>query len=372
MGGPATGVLTVTGWSGSAGSSGTNDRVVFSGGTAPDADFLQHIRFDMGGGTYLPGTLRAGGELVPAGSPSGVTVPSVVNLTQAAASASINGAGLVVGTVSAAASSTVAAGSVISQNPAGGSSVASGSAVNLVVSTGPSTPTSITLANARSARGTTQLSSIDLSYTVPNVPGQSLVLVVYGGAECSTSNLALPRGATFHGVAMNVAAQHRTTGTGANVGAGLYWRAVSPNESGTIQLRFTGNCSERAIGAVTLVGAAATGPEVVETATGTRNLTDQIRTRTANALVISTATHRDRGALTATGTGHVLDLSAALNSSRVVAGHATIATPTTRTLGFSRPGLPPRATATPSSAGGPRDRRRDRTGSTRAPGRPTG
>ena len=66
-----------------------------------------------------------------------VTVPNVVNQTQAAATTAIAGAGLVVGTVTQQSSATVPAGSVSSQNPAAGVGVAAGSAVNLVVSTGP-------------------------------------------------------------------------------------------------------------------------------------------------------------------------------------------------------------------------------------------
>jgi hypothetical protein len=66
-----------------------------------------------------------------------VSVPNVVNLTQAAATTAITNAGLVVGTVSNASSATVPAGSVISQNPVGATQVASGSAVTLTVSTGP-------------------------------------------------------------------------------------------------------------------------------------------------------------------------------------------------------------------------------------------
>ncbi len=135
--GPANGVLTITGWSGSAGGSGTNDTIIFSGGTAPDAAFLQHIRFDLGAGNFAPGALGAGGELHPAAL---ATVPDVVNLTQAAATTVINDAGLVVGTVASAASATVAAGSVISQDPPAGASVASGSTVSLVVSTGVTVP----------------------------------------------------------------------------------------------------------------------------------------------------------------------------------------------------------------------------------------
>jgi 6-phosphogluconolactonase len=65
-----------------------------------------------------------------------VSVPNVVGQTQAAATASITGVGLTVGTVSQASSSTVASGSVISETPAASSSVTAGSAVNLTVSSG--------------------------------------------------------------------------------------------------------------------------------------------------------------------------------------------------------------------------------------------
>ena len=135
--GSANGVLTITGWSGAAGGSGTNDKIIFSGGTAPDADFLEHIRFDLGGGNFAPGALGAGGELHPAAL---ATVPDVVGQTQAAATTAINNAGLVVGTVTTAPSATVAPGSVISQDPSAGAGVASGSAVSLVVSTGVTVP----------------------------------------------------------------------------------------------------------------------------------------------------------------------------------------------------------------------------------------
>ena len=51
----------------------------------------------------------------PAPAPGPVAVPNVVNLTQAAATTAITGAGLVLGTVSQQSSATVPAGSVISQ-----------------------------------------------------------------------------------------------------------------------------------------------------------------------------------------------------------------------------------------------------------------
>jgi beta-lactam-binding protein with PASTA domain len=66
-----------------------------------------------------------------------VTVPNVVNQPQATATATITGAGLVVGTVTQQSSATVAAGNISSQNPVSGVGVTAGSAVNLVVSTGP-------------------------------------------------------------------------------------------------------------------------------------------------------------------------------------------------------------------------------------------
>src|SRR6185436_12773547 len=66
-----------------------------------------------------------------------VAVPDVANLTQAAATAAITGAGFTVGTITTASSATVAAGSVISQSPTAGTQSAAGSAVAFVVSTGP-------------------------------------------------------------------------------------------------------------------------------------------------------------------------------------------------------------------------------------------
>jgi|SRR5215471_9594620 len=66
-----------------------------------------------------------------------VTVPDVVGMTQAAATAAMTGASLVVGTVTTASHATIPAGSVISQAPTAGTQAAAGSAVDLVVSTGP-------------------------------------------------------------------------------------------------------------------------------------------------------------------------------------------------------------------------------------------
>src|SRR5262249_26345959 len=70
-------------------------------------------------------------------APAPATVPDVVGLTQAAATAAIADAGLTLGAVTTASSPTVPEGSVVSQTPDAGAQVASDTAVALVVSSGP-------------------------------------------------------------------------------------------------------------------------------------------------------------------------------------------------------------------------------------------
>ena len=76
-------------------------------------------------------------NIVVSTGPAQVNVPNVVGLTQAIATTTITGAGLILGTVTNQSSATVPAGDVISQNPIAGTSVDEGSAVDIVVSTGP-------------------------------------------------------------------------------------------------------------------------------------------------------------------------------------------------------------------------------------------
>jgi len=94
---------------------------------------------------------------------SNVTVPNVVNLTQAAATTAISAVGLTVGAVTQASSATVPAGSVISQNPAAGASVAPGSAVNLVVSSGPAPVSVPNVVNLTQASATTAITGAGLA-----------------------------------------------------------------------------------------------------------------------------------------------------------------------------------------------------------------
>jgi RHS repeat-associated protein len=76
-------------------------------------------------------------SLVISSGPVMIIVRNVVGLTQAAAQAAIQAAGLQVGTVTTANSPTVPAASVISQNPPAGNSVPEGSLVDLAISLGP-------------------------------------------------------------------------------------------------------------------------------------------------------------------------------------------------------------------------------------------
>ena len=71
-------------------------------------------------------------------SGSSLSVPSVVGMTQAAATNTLGDAGLSVGTITTTSSWTVPSGQVISQDPASGSIVLIGSSVNLVLSLGSS------------------------------------------------------------------------------------------------------------------------------------------------------------------------------------------------------------------------------------------
>ncbi|MBI2425442.1 MAG: PASTA domain-containing protein [Candidatus Hydrogenedentes bacterium] len=73
---------------------------------------------------------------VSSGPDGPVTVPNLVGLTDAAATAALNAIGLFLGDVSLQISATVPAGSIVSQNPTAGSETESGSSVNIVVSSG--------------------------------------------------------------------------------------------------------------------------------------------------------------------------------------------------------------------------------------------
>jgi 6-phosphogluconolactonase len=111
-----------------------------------------------GGGGGSGSTTPGGGG----GGTTNVTVPNVVESTQAAATTAITAAGLTLGTVAQVSSSTVASGNVISQSPAAGSSVASGSAVGITVSTGPATVAVPNVVGMTQAAATTSIKAAGL------------------------------------------------------------------------------------------------------------------------------------------------------------------------------------------------------------------
>ena len=163
------------------------------------------------GQSPLGGGIAAGGSavlLLVAAVSGNVTVPNVVNLTQAAAQSAITGAGLTVGTVSTQSSPTVPAGIVMAQNPAAGNSVPPGSPVDIVVSSGP--------ANGF-APGTTFVASV--SNAVPTVitslavacPATGTLVVTGSGESAAKSNFA---GSAFIGVAYSIARDSTATDNG--------------------------------------------------------------------------------------------------------------------------------------------------------------
>jgi beta-lactam-binding protein with PASTA domain len=113
----------------------------------------------LAGAAVLPGT--AVNLLVSLG-PVMVTVPDVVGLPQATATATVFGASLSY-SVTFAPSTTVAANLVISQTPSPGSSVPLGTFVNLIVSTGPTSAVVPNVVGLQAAAAATALTNAGLT-----------------------------------------------------------------------------------------------------------------------------------------------------------------------------------------------------------------
>jgi beta-lactam-binding protein with PASTA domain len=110
------------------------------------------------------GSLAQGSSvnLVISSGPEMVTVPNVEELTQDAATTTITGAKLMVGTVTQQISNTVATGKVIGQDPTSGSSVTEGSPVNLVISSGPQMAAVPNVEGATQAAATATITDAEL------------------------------------------------------------------------------------------------------------------------------------------------------------------------------------------------------------------
>ncbi|MCW2787181.1 MAG: protein kinase [Marmoricola sp.] len=96
-------------------------------------------------------------------SPDQTQVPSLVNLTKAAAESQIRTAGLTVGTVTEQADDTVAKGMVVSQDPTARSFVDPGEAINFIVSTGKKTVSIPNVIGENKASAADQLRALGLT-----------------------------------------------------------------------------------------------------------------------------------------------------------------------------------------------------------------
>src|SRR5690242_576165 len=172
-----------------------------------------------------------------------VSAPDVVGLTQAAATAAITGAQLVVGTISQASSMTVQAGNVISQDPAAGTDVVVGSAIALTISTGLPHVAAPDVVGLTQAAATTAITGAQLvvgtisqasSATVPSgsVISQSPAAgadVVVGSAIALTVSTGLP-----HVTAPDVVGLTQAAATTAITGAQLVVGTISQASSVTV------------------------------------------------------------------------------------------------------------------------------------------
>ena len=184
-----------------------------------------------------------------------VSVPNVVNLTQAAASAAIASAGLTVGTVSTAPSTTVPAGSVISQNPSGGTLVSPGSAVALVVSSGPP-PVTLAVDKVVVADGSgTQITSPFST----SAAGE--LLVAFAGSDGPTSSQTLQ----VSGAGLSWTLVKRAN---AQPGTAEIWMAIATNQLSNVTVTSTPTVTgyRQSLVVMLFTGAAGVGASAVASA----------------------------------------------------------------------------------------------------------
>jgi len=208
-----------------------------------------------------------------------VNVPNVVNLSQAAATTALTGAGLVVGAVTQQSSTTVAAGSVSSQNPVAGVGVPAGSAVNLVVSTGPAPtpgPTTVTVPNVVNLTQSAATTAIQGAGLVLGTVSQRSSTTVAAGSVISQtpgSGSAVTTGSSVSIVVStgpvavpDVVNLTQAAATTAITNAGLALGAVSQATSATVP---SGSVISQSPGAGTGVAAGSAVSLVVSSGSGT-------------------------------------------------------------------------------------------------------
>jgi eukaryotic-like serine/threonine-protein kinase len=234
----------------------------------------QHLKLTVSGHSYSPtaavGTILSqqpvGGRLtggrsvrvVVSQGPRPIAVPSLVNLTQAQATAHLSQAGLRLGAVTKATSMTVAAGSVISASPDSGT-LLPGQTVTIVVSTGKPTVTVPRLSGsdvASYAAASAALEALGLktteteqySTTVPD--GEVIVTDPAPGATATVGSsvvVMVSKGPQMVSVP-NVAGDSVSGAAQALTDAGLSASGVSGNPVGTVESTSPGEGTSVVIG----------------------------------------------------------------------------------------------------------------------------
>src|SRR4051812_7432711 len=181
------------------------------------------------------GTLVAIGSAVSvivSSGPSLVAVPSVVGMTQAAATASITGASLTLGTITMTPSVSTPAGLVISQSPGSATQIALGTAVSLVVSSGQPEGAPQMELNV-SVDGTSfQLSTPPITTTSANE-----LLVAYVSSDGGSANAQVM---TVTGGGLNWTLLRRAN---ASAGTAEIWTAVAPAPLVNAVIKSTANAT---------------------------------------------------------------------------------------------------------------------------------
>jgi beta-lactam-binding protein with PASTA domain len=182
-------------------------------------------------------------NLVVSSGPAPVLVPNVVGLTQAAATTTITGAGLTLGTVTQQSSATVAAGLVISESPTAGTSVAAKSTVSLVVSSGPAPVSVPNVVGLTQAAATTAITGAGLTLGTITTQSSSTVaagLVISEAPTAGTSvaansavSLVVSSGAVPVAVP-NVVGLTQAAATTAITASGLTLGSVTTQSSATV------------------------------------------------------------------------------------------------------------------------------------------
>ncbi|HMC69149.1 MAG TPA: PASTA domain-containing protein, partial [Mycobacteriales bacterium] len=209
-------------------------------------------------------------------------VPNVIGLTQAVATASITGAGLVVGAITTANSAVFPAGTVISQDPVAAKKVPLGTAVALVVSTGTTPTIAATVTRNSSAQALTISSPLI-------TPGANTLLVALVSTDapdpCCAPNTVVNT-VTNNGTALTWT---RAVRSNIQLGTSEIWWAFTPVAH--VAMNVTATTNNPAASSMTVMAFTGAASSLVGAASVAANATSgapsaTLVTTRANSLVI--------------------------------------------------------------------------------------